>query len=103
MAVCGIISRYLQNIPQPAAIAPLFALSTGYPQGKSMPYPQKTFAHAPYFLARLTFPCDPSFTALDRKTPGGRNGFRAAAGGKGGCKSGSELLGRTDERWVMRS
>src|SRR5690606_26817361 len=43
-------------------------------------------------------PGQPSLTAPDRETPDGRNGLRAAAGGKAGCKPGSEPRKRTDER-----
>src|SRR5690606_15434866 len=43
-------------------------------------------------------PGQPFLTAPDRETPDGRNGLRAAAGGKAGCKSGSEPRKCTDER-----
>ncbi len=43
-------------------------------------------------------PGQPFLTAPDRETPDGRNGLRAAAGGKAGCKPGSEPRKRTDER-----
>ena len=50
-------------------------------------------------------PGQPSLTAPDRKTPDGRNGLRAAAGGKAGRKPGSdhpEVHGRAQMQRVSR-
>jgi hypothetical protein len=123
VAVRGIVWRYLQNIPQPAAITLLFVLSTGYPQGKSMSYPQKTSAPGPVFPCATRVPLQPfpyrngsQDTGRAQRPPGccgrkGRMQVRIGTPGANGRAQGHEVLdfmarwgqGRSGCGWVFGS